>query len=53
MGDKNRTMCEYKKDEIKENLEEIKKLVVPAKFICRKCARTAVKEASLCKPEKI
>ena len=49
---KPRTLCDYKKDEIKEHLEDVKKLVIPAKFICRRCARVAVKEESLCKPEK-
>ena len=53
MGSKKRTLCEYKKDEIKDELDELKKIVVPAKYICKKCARVASDEEYLCKPEKI
>ena len=54
MGDKKkRTLCEYKKEEIKDNLDEVKKIVLPATYICRKCARVAADKDNLCKPEKI
>ena len=54
MGDKKkRTLCEYKKEEIKDDLEAVKKIVLPATYICRKCARVAASAERLCKPEKI
>jgi transcription elongation factor Elf1 len=31
-------------------LEQVKALVKDAKFICKKCGRTAVKEENLCEP---
>jgi hypothetical protein len=31
-------------------LEQVKTLVKDAKFICKKCGRTAVKEENLCEP---
>lgn len=44
-------LCKWDKDEIKDNLKELKKIVAQPRFICRKCARAARKEEYLCKPE--
>ncbi|HBA89200.1 MAG TPA: hypothetical protein DCZ75_14830 [Geobacter sp.] len=44
-------LCKWDKDEIKDNLKELKKIVGMPRFICRKCARAARKEEYLCKPE--
>ncbi|GAW65530.1 hypothetical protein GPEL0_01r0465 [Geoanaerobacter pelophilus] len=51
MSKENKPLCKWDKDEIKENLKELKKLVAEPRFICRKCARAARSEALLCKPE--
>ena len=53
MSKKQPHLCEYKKDEIKDDLKALKKLVTEPKFICRKCARAANTKDVLCKPEKI
>jgi len=50
MGSKEKTLCELKKDYLKENLKEYKKLVRDARFVCKKCGRAAKDEESLCKP---
>ncbi len=50
---KDKTLCKWDKDEIKDNMKTLKKLVSEARFICRKCGRAARKEESLCKPEEL
>lgn len=44
-------LCKWDKDDIKENMKELKKIVAQPRFICRKCARAARKEEYICKPE--
>ncbi len=39
-----------KKEYLKENLQEYKKLVRDARFVCKKCGRAAKDEERLCKP---
>lgn len=51
MGKEAKTLCKWDKEEIKDNLKELKKIVAEPRFICRKCARAARKEEYLCKPE--
>lgn len=46
-----RPLCKWDKDEIKDKLKELKKIVGEPRFICRKCARAAKKEEYLCKPD--
>ncbi|MBN2106098.1 MAG: hypothetical protein JW832_01625 [Deltaproteobacteria bacterium] len=50
MGSKVKTLCELKKDCLKENLQEYKKLVRDARFVCKKCGRAAKDAERLCKP---
>ena len=38
---------------LKSNLEEYKKLVKDAKFICKGCGRAAASDKNLCAPEKL
>ena len=38
---------------IKSSLEDYKKLVKDAKFVCTTCGRTANSDENLCKPQKI
>jgi len=42
-------LCEVKK----ADLDAIKTIVKPAKFICEKCVRVAANEKNLCRPVKI
>lgn len=51
MGKDTKTLCKWDKDEIKDNLKELKKIVADARYVCKKCARAARKEEYLCKPE--
>jgi hypothetical protein len=50
MSSKEKTLCELKKDCLKENLQEYKKLVQEARFLCKKCGRAARDAERLCKP---
>lgn len=45
-----RRLCKWDKDEIDKDLDKLKELVVPARFICRRCGRVAKESGSLCKP---
>lgn len=47
---KNKTFCEFSKDDIKGNLEELIVLTRQPQYICRKCARVSNTEDRLCKP---
>ncbi len=38
---------------IESNLEEYKKLVKDAKYVCKNCGRAAANEKNLCNPEKL
>ncbi|WP_026842525.1 hypothetical protein [Citrifermentans bremense] len=51
MSKEEKPLCKWNKEEIKENLKELKKLVSAPRFVCRKCARAARKAGVLCKPE--
>lgn len=53
MGKDKKTICEWNKDEIKNDLDKLKAIVTPPKFICRKCGRVAKESDYLCKPEKL
>jgi hypothetical protein len=46
-------LCDWKKDEIKNNLTELKKIVGKPKYICLKCARVAKDASYLHKPEEL
>ena len=49
MRDKDKHLCKLK-DHIKEQFEQYRRLVTPARFVCLKCGRTANEERYLCKP---
>ena len=38
---------------LKTNLEDYKKLLKDAKFVCKGCGRAAANEKNLCAPEKL
>ena len=38
---------------LKENLDEYKKLIRDAKYVCKDCGRSAANPENLCFPEKI
>jgi hypothetical protein len=46
-------LCKWDKDDIKDDLEKLKKLVVPPRYICRKCGRVAKDREYLCKPTEL
>lgn len=48
-----KTLCRLDRDDIRDNIDEIAKVVSPPKYICRKCARVSKKKKHLCKPLKI
>ena len=53
MGKSAKTLCEWKREKIEEDMDELKALVRDARFICRKCGRVSNDEKALCKPEKL
>jgi hypothetical protein len=52
MSDKPEVLCKLKKTQIKEELPKLIKIILPAKFVCTKCLRTANDKRYLCKPKK-
>jgi predicted nucleic acid-binding Zn ribbon protein len=50
---KNPTLCKYSKEEIKDQMDILRKLVKDPRYICKKCARASHDDERLCKPEKI
>lgn len=50
MAAKAKTLCAFKKDDLKDNLRKYKKLVQDSRFVCKKCGRAAHQETRLCKP---
>jgi hypothetical protein len=46
-------LCKWDKDEIKDDLDKLRKLVDEPRFICRKCGRAAKDSDYLCKPVKL
>jgi hypothetical protein len=45
-----KTLCEWKKGEILEEVEKLAEIVRDSRFVCRKCARSAHEDKHLCKP---
>jgi hypothetical protein len=43
-------LCKWDKDAIEGGLDKLREIVVPARFICRRCGRVAKKSDYLCKP---
>jgi hypothetical protein len=50
MGKDNKHLCEWNKDEIKDNLNKLNEIVRQPKYICLKCARVAEDATYLHKP---
>jgi len=46
-------MCDLRRKDVEEHIDQLIKEVQSAKFICKKCARTASKKEYLCKSQKI
>ena len=53
MAKDRKTLCQWKKDEIKDNFEALKEIVRSPRFVCRKCGRAAAEKRCLCKPAKL
>jgi len=53
MGKDKQRLCEWKKDDIKDNLAQLKKIVGNPKYVCLKCARVAEDANYLHKPEEL
>jgi hypothetical protein len=48
-----KTLCSWKKEEIKDDLDTLREIVKDPRFICAKCGRAAHDEQYLCKPKKL
>ena len=52
-NDKHKCLCKLSKKEIEQNFKKISLLIIEAKFICGKCARSANTNNVLCSPQLI
>lgn len=46
-------LCRWDKDDIKDHIKQLRKIVAEPRYVCRKCARVSKKEEYLCKPEEL
>ena len=47
------TLCKLDKQDMEDSMDDIVSLVAKPKYMCRKCARVAIKKKYLCEPIKI
>ena len=50
MGDKDETLCKWKKGEYEEQFKDLRDIVTKPKYACMKCGRAAKSKKYLCKP---
>lgn len=50
MGDKDKTLCKWKKGEYEEQFKDLRNIVGKPKYACMKCGRAAKSKKYLCKP---
>lgn len=50
---KSTRLCKMKKEQIMKHFDDVSEMIVNAKYICSKCARSANKKENLCKATKI
>jgi|GEM_PF-608693 len=48
-----KTLCDWKKHEIIDDIDELLILVRNPRYVCRKCARVAHADKHLCKPMRL
>ena len=53
MSDRPKRLCKWKKSAYKDELDELRRLVADAKFVCRRCGRAANDRKCLCDPARI
>jgi hypothetical protein len=53
MAKKQKTLCAWKREEIQESLEELRKIVCDPRFVCKRCGRAVSKRKWVCKPESL
>ena len=44
-------LCKWKKGDVEDDFDELRKIVAKPAYVCRKCGRVADKKKWLCKPE--
>lgn len=47
-----KTLCDWSKKDIEKHFDALCRLTADPRFTCRKCARSAHDEQSLCKPRR-
>lgn len=50
---KRKSLCKWKKEDVKKNGEELIDLLSHSKYLCQKCLRSSRLKGTLCKPEKL
>ena len=50
MGKRAKRLCDWKTGDLEKNLDDYRKLVRDARFVCRECGRAAAKRKTVCKP---
>jgi DNA-directed RNA polymerase subunit RPC12/RpoP len=53
VSDKSKRLCKWKKSDYKEQLGQLRQLVADAKYVCKRCGRSANEKKALCDPAKI
>ncbi len=53
MSKEPKRLCKWKKEDIKEDWSDLRKIVKDPEYICKKCGRAANDDDYLCKPEEI
>ena len=53
MGKGKKRLCKWNKDDFKADLDKLKEIVAPGRYVCRKCGRVANDCEYLCKPESL
>ncbi len=53
MSAKPKRLCKWKKDDFKDQLDDLRELVAGATHVCKRCGRAANDKKALCDPAKI
>jgi len=46
-------LCKFSKSDIKDHFDELVRLTEKSRYLCAKCARSAMEKKRLCKPQEM
>jgi hypothetical protein len=50
---KKKSLCKWKKEDVKNNRDGLVDILATSKYFCEKCLRSSRLKGTLCKPEKL